>query len=95
MAFIHPVILRDGRTADTLSRKKYADIQKRQIAANLLNRGELKQGAERLPNIDDAITHVDIRDQDNIPAMRLPEPVEFNKKGGNSDADKSAFEEFF
>ena len=96
MAFIHPVILRNGKISDAVSRKKYADLQRRQQQTNILKRGQFKHGAERLPNIDDAITHVDIRDQDNLPAIRLPEPVEFNKKGkGDSNADKGAFEEFF
>ena len=78
MAFIHPVILRNGETAEQLSRKKYAAIQKQQIQANLLNRGQLKKGAVRLPNIDQAISHIDqypALTTKNMPAIRLPEPA--------------------
>jgi general secretion pathway protein D len=93
MAFIHPVILRNGQTADTLSRKKYADIQKRQLEANLLKRGELKSGAVRLPNIDEAISHIDPpqTNRNTLPAVRLPEPAEIlPRKVQNKAASQKA-----
>ena len=89
MAFIHPVILRNGQTADTLSRRKYANIQKRQLEANLLTRGQLKQGAVRLPNIDQAISHIDSDTKPpvkTLPAIRLPEPVEVPQRKAQNPA---------
>ncbi len=77
MAFIHPVILRNGVSADYLSRQKYKDLQKRQKDANILKRGQFKHGAERLPDIDENLTHPEdqYRPNHQIPAVRLPEPA--------------------
>ena len=77
MAFIHPVILRNGVSADYLSRQKYKDLQKRQKDANILKRGQFKHGAERLPDIDENLTHTEdqYRPNHQIPAVRLPEPA--------------------
>ncbi|MGV6809967.1 MAG: type II secretion system secretin GspD [bacterium] len=56
MAFIHPVIINQGRTSDKVSRNKYQALQQQQNKSNILQRGRFKQHATRFPNIDQVIS---------------------------------------
>jgi general secretion pathway protein D len=105
MAFIHPVILRNGKEADRLSRQKYIDLQRHQMRTNVLRRGQFKHGAERLPNLEQSLTRVEKVNPNAMPAIRLPEPTAIKQKRvsqkpvpqdqGNKDEFDGAFGDIF
>ncbi len=58
MVFIHPVILRDTATADKYTRAKYGFFRSRQLDADIVNRGLIKDSAGLIPDLDDLITQM-------------------------------------
>jgi general secretion pathway protein D len=56
MVFIHPVILRDQRTAAHYTSSKYSALQARQLEADIENRGLVRDSASRLPTLDELAT---------------------------------------
>ncbi len=58
MVFIHPVILRDVQTADEYTRRKYGFFRARQLDADIVNRGLIKDSAGVIPDLDELITQM-------------------------------------
>lgn len=89
MAFIHPVIINQGRTSDKVSRNKYKALQQQQNKSKILQRGRFKQHATRFPNIDQVIS-----EDPNNPrpkAIAIPQPVPTNQaapKTSNTNQSK-------
>jgi general secretion pathway protein D len=58
MVFIHPVIIRDAATSTYATNSKYSFLKARQIEAEIDDRGLIKNGARRLPDLDELVTQV-------------------------------------
>ncbi len=58
MVFIHPVIIRDPATTDSVTNSKYSFLRARQIEAEIDDRGLIRKGAELLPDLDELVTQV-------------------------------------
>ena len=58
MVFIHPVIVRDAATSTYATNAKYSFMKARQIEAEIDDRGLIKNGARRLPDLDELVTQL-------------------------------------
>lgn len=58
MVFIHPVILSDKATSNSVTNRKYNYLRARQMDADLDNRGLIRDAATNLPDIDDLLTRL-------------------------------------
>ncbi len=71
MLFIHPVILRDERTADAYTGKKYSYYRAQQLDAGVDKRGLIPEGAVTLPDLDELVTKVPEYELKNNPNQDL------------------------
>ncbi len=58
MVFIHPVILRDASSSNLATESKYDFLRARQIEARIEERGLIKDGYARFPDLDDLVTQL-------------------------------------
>lgn len=56
MVFIHPVILRTPKTANTYTKEKYSALENKQKNSKILRRGAFKTRANPFPKMKDAFT---------------------------------------
>jgi general secretion pathway protein D len=58
MVFIHPVILRDASSANLVTGSKYDYLRARQIESGIDDRGLIRDGSVRFPNLNDLVTQL-------------------------------------
>lgn len=58
MVFIHPLILSDKATSNSVTNRKYNYLRARQMDADLNNRGLIKDTSANLPDIDELLTRL-------------------------------------
>jgi general secretion pathway protein D len=58
MVFIHPVILRDASSSNLATDSKYEYLRARQLESKIEDRGLIKDGFARFPDLDDLVTQL-------------------------------------
>ncbi len=69
MVFIHPVIIRSTEDADAYTKEKYGFFRTRQINADIVNRGLIKDSAGVIPDLDELITQLPDENNELIPQL--------------------------
>jgi general secretion pathway protein D len=69
MVFIHPVIIRNTEDADAYTKEKYGFFRARQIDADIVNRGLIKDSAGVIPDLDELITQLPDENSELIPQL--------------------------
>ena len=69
MVFIHPVIIRSTEDADAYTKEKYGFFRTRQIDADIVNRGLIKDSAGVIPDLDELITQLPDENNELIPQL--------------------------